>query len=124
MTASQDTTSAQRSANDRTTIAPAVLVSIARQTALAVPGVAGMAPVPGGVNRLFRRGIGEGVRIAVEDGRASLDLYLVLGRDSNVRQVGRAVQAEVARAFQEMVGIPVDVVNVHIEDIDFGPPVA
>lgn len=108
---------------DRTTIAPAVLVSIARQTALAVPGVAGLAPVPGGVNRWFRRGLGDGVRIDVEGGRARVDLYLVFGRDSNVRQVGRAVQTEVARAFQEMVGMPVDGVNVHIEDIDFSSPV-
>ena len=107
---------------DRTTIAPAVLVSIARQTALAVPGVAGVAAIPGGVNRWFRRGPGDGVRIAVEGGRARLDLYLVFRRDSNVRQVGRAVQTEVARAFQEMVGMPVDGVNVHIEDIDFGSP--
>ena len=109
---------------DRTTIAPAVLVSIARQTALAVPGVAGLATVPGGVNRWFRRGLGDGVRIAVEGGRARLTLYLVFRRDTNVRQVGRAVQTEVARAFQEMVGMPVDGVNVHIEDIDFGSPEA
>jgi uncharacterized alkaline shock family protein YloU len=107
---------------DRTTIAPAVLVSIARQTALAVPGVAGLAPVPGGVNRWFRRGLGDGVRIAVDGGRARVDLYLVFGRESNVRQVGRAVQTDVARAFQEMVGMPVDGVNVHIEDIDFSSP--
>ena len=121
MSAAPERTEGGRPAGDRTTVAPAVLVSIARQTALAVPGVAGLAPVPGGVNRLFRRGLGDGVRIAVEDGRASLDLYLVFGRDSNVRQVGRAVQTEVSRAFEEMVGMPVDRVNVHIEDIDFGP---
>jgi uncharacterized alkaline shock family protein YloU len=109
---------------DHTTIAPGVLVAIARQTALTVAGVAGMAPVPGGVNRLFRRGVGDGVQIEVESGRAGVDLYLVLGGESNVRQVGRTVQSEVTRAFEEMVGIPVDRVDIHVEDIDFGPPLA
>jgi uncharacterized alkaline shock family protein YloU len=119
-----ESTSAAGSTQDRTTIAPGVLLTIARETALAVPGVTGMAPVPGGVNRLFRRGLGDGVRITVADGSASVDLYLVLGRESNVRQVSRAVQHEVARAIQEMVGMPVDRVDVHIEDIDFASPVS
>jgi uncharacterized alkaline shock family protein YloU len=44
----------------KTTIAPGVLVRIAQLTSLSVPGVAGMAPIPGGVNRLFRRDAGDG----------------------------------------------------------------
>lgn len=119
-----EATPAASPTHDRTTIAPGVLVTIARETALSVPGVTGMAPVPGGVNRLFRRGLRDGVQITVDQARASVDLYLVLGRESNVRQVSRAVQHEVARAIQEMVGMPVDRVDVHIEDIDFGPPVS
>jgi len=102
-----------------TTIAPGVLVTIARLTALSVPGVAGLAPVPGGVNRLFRRGASEGVQIEVDDNHVAADLYLVLAGDVNVREVSRHVQAEVAEAIEHMVGMQVSRIDVHIEDIDY-----
>jgi uncharacterized alkaline shock family protein YloU len=103
----------------KTTIAPDVLLTIARLSALAVPGVARMEPVPGGVDRLFKRGVHDGVRIAVKDLSVSVDLYLVLEHDRNVRDISRAVQAAVARAIHEMVGMDVLAVNIHIEDVAF-----
>jgi uncharacterized alkaline shock family protein YloU len=101
-----------------TTIAPGVLVTIAKLSALGVSGVSRMAPVAGGVNRLFRRGAGEGVRIEVADDTVSVDLYLVLEHGTNVRDVSRKVQAEVASAIENMVGMTVARVDVHIEDFD------
>lgn len=101
----------------KTIIAPDVLLTIVRLSALGVPGVARMSQVPGGVNRLFRRGIGDGVRIEVKDLAVAVELYLVVNPNTQVREVSRAVQAEVARAIQEMVGMEVLNVNVHIEDI-------
>lgn len=103
----------------KTTVSPDVLVTIARLAALSVPGVSRMAPIPGGVNRLFRRGANEGVRIEVEDQVVFVDLYLVLKQDVNIREVGRNVQHQVARAIQEMVGMEVGQINIHIEDIDY-----
>lgn len=102
-----------------TRIAPAVLITMARLTCLQVPGVAAMAPVPGGVNRLFRRGAGEGVRLEIEDQSVAIDLYLIVANGVNVREVSRSVQALVARAIEDMTGMPVARVDIHIEDIDF-----
>src|SRR4030067_117035 len=87
-----------------TTIAPGVLVTIARLTPLSVPGVASLAPVPGGVNRLFRRGTAEGVRIEIDGKSVSVDLYLVLRHDRQVREVSRKGQAQVRRASEETGG--------------------
>ncbi len=101
-----------------TTIAPGVLVRIAQLTALTVEGVSGLAAIPGGVNRLFRKGSGDGVRIAVEDNTVSADLYLVMEHGVDVRAVSREVQQEVARAMEDMVGMQVQRVDVHIEEID------
>ncbi len=101
------------------TVAPDVLVDIARMSALSVPGVSRMAQVTGGVNRLFKRGVSDGVRIEVEDNTVVASLYLVLKQDVNIREVGRNVQAQVTRALQEMVGMDVAEVEIHIEDIDF-----
>jgi uncharacterized alkaline shock family protein YloU len=103
----------------KTTVAPDVLVTIARLSALSVPGVSRMANVSGGVNRLFKRGVHDGVRIEVEDNIIVANLYLVLKPDVNIREVSRDVQHQVARALQEMVGMDIGEIEIHIEDIDY-----
>lgn len=103
----------------KTTLAPGVLLTIASLSASSVEGVSRLASVPGGVDRLFRRGAEDGVQITVEDGLVYIDLYLVLKKDVNVREVSRTVQQQVARAVSEMVGMEVGHVNIHIEDIDY-----
>jgi uncharacterized alkaline shock family protein YloU len=102
----------------KTTVSPDVLVTIARLSALSVPGVSRMAHVPGGVNRLFKRGIGDGVRIEVEDNVVVANLYLILKENVNIREVSRNVQNQVARALQEMVGMDIGGIDIHIEDIE------
>jgi uncharacterized alkaline shock family protein YloU len=103
----------------KTTVSPDVLISIAKLSALGVPGVSRMAPISGGVNRLFRKGANEGVRIEIEDDIVYADIYLVLKEDVNIREVSRNVQRHVTRAIQEMVGMDVGHVDIHIEDIDY-----
>ncbi len=103
----------------KTTVAPDVLVTIAKMSALSVPGVSRMANVSGGVNRLFKRGVHDGVRIEVEDNVVVASLYLVLKQDINIREVSRNVQAQVARAIHEMIGMEIGSIDIHIEDIDY-----
>ena len=80
-----------------------------------------MAQVAGGVNRLFKRDahLRNGVRIEVKDNLLIADLYLILKSNVNIREVSRNVQVQVARALQEMVGMDVAKVEIHIEDIDY-----
>lgn len=103
----------------KTTIAPDVLVTIARLTTLSVAGVSHLAIGPSEVNRIFKKGDQQGVRINVENNTVNADLYVVMKRDVNVRDVARNIQGQVARAISEMVGMEVGKVNVHIEDIDY-----
>jgi len=105
-----------------TSIAPNVLVTIAQLTALRVEGVVGLAPLPAAVDRLFRRGLGDGVDIEVKDGEVNVELYLVLAPNVNVRDVSRQVQSQVARAIEEMVGMQAARIDVHIQDIGYGEP--
>jgi uncharacterized alkaline shock family protein YloU len=98
-------------------VSPGVLLTVARLAALSVPGVAGMSPVPGGVNRPFRRGAAQGVRLETRAEEVSAELFLVLHPESDAREVARRVQLEVCRAITEIVGMKVGQVVVHIEDI-------
>ena len=103
----------------KTTIAPGVLLTIARLTTLSVEGVSELSNVPGGVNRLFKRNQSHGVQINVEDGIVDVDLHIILEHDTNVREVSRNIQNAVARAISEMVGMEVGRINIHIDDINF-----
>lgn len=103
----------------KTTIAPNVLLTIARLSTLEINGVSRMASVPGGVSWIPKRSQADGVRIEIEDERVYADIYVILNEDVNVREVSRNIQREVARAISEMVGMEVGRVNLHIEDIDY-----
>lgn len=107
------------SGEGKTTIAPDVLVSIARLSCLKVPGVSRMATGSSSVNKLFSKIAREGVHVDVQDDTVYVDLYVILQANVNVRDVSRNIQQEVARAISEMVGMQIGQVNVHIEDIDF-----
>ena len=110
---------AQTQRQGRITIAPDVLVAIAMLTTLGVPGVARMSPAPDVMDRWFQRGANEGVHIEVKGQTVTVDLYIVVTHDARVREVSRTIQAGVARAIEEMVGMAVLRVNVHIEDVAF-----
>ncbi len=109
----------EKKTNVKTTIAPDVLITVARLATLQTPGVSRMAPVSGGVDRFLRRGAAEGVRLRLEDDFVYADLYVILEPDVNIRNVCREIQQQVARAIQEMIGMEVGHVNVHVEDIDY-----
>ena len=101
-------------------IAPSVLVTIARLTALSTPGVVRMSPGwTDSMGRLLRRrGPGDGVRIEVEDDTVGVDLYIIVEQDVNMLKLSQEIQAEVNRAIHDMVGMEVKEVNIHIQDVE------
>ena len=104
----------------KTTLTPDVFLTIARQSALEVEGVYGLARVRGGMKGMHGK-VNEGVRMQVEDNVVFIDLFLELDNEVNIREVSRKVQLTVARAITEMTGLEAGHINVHIEDIHFKP---
>jgi uncharacterized alkaline shock family protein YloU len=104
-------------------IAPSVLVTIARLTVLSVPGVVRMSPGwTDSMGRLLRRRRpGDGVKIEVEDTAVCVDLHIVVEQDVNMLKLSQDIQTEVSRAIQDMVGMEVREVNVHIQDVEIPP---
>jgi len=101
-------------------IAPGVLVTIARLTTLSTPGVVRMsAGWTDSMGRLLRRRApGDGVRIEVEDNTVGIDLYIVVEQHVNMLKLSQEIQGEVGRAIQDMVGMEVKEVNIHIQDVE------
>ncbi|HAF61261.1 MAG TPA: Asp23/Gls24 family envelope stress response protein [Anaerolineaceae bacterium] len=102
-----------------TTVDPDVILTIIRLAALEVPGVCRMASGPAGIDDLVKKFYSEGVKIDVEDHTIYVDLFLVIYRDVDLRSVARKVQEEVSRSIEDLVGMNIGRVDVHIEDIEF-----
>jgi uncharacterized alkaline shock family protein YloU len=103
------------------TIHPTVLTTVARLTSLATPGIARMSDEwrLSMERMLGRPGRGSGVDLVIEDDVVTIDLYVVAEPEANLLRLGQTLQNEVSRAIQDMVGMEVLAVNVHIQDVDF-----
>src|SRR5512139_1650154 len=105
-------------AQGKVTIAPAVLTSIVRLTALEQPGVHRLAATPRNVRGLLTGSkVDEGILLAVIDGAVHVELHVVAEADANMLKLGETLQSEVTRAVEEMVGMPVESVDVYIDDV-------
>jgi len=101
-----------------TTVDSEVILTIIRMAVLGVPGVCRMASGPAGIDDLVKKYYSEGVKIDVEDHTVYVDIYLVLYRDVDLRETAKKIQKEVVRSIEDMVGMSVGNVDVHIEDIE------
>jgi uncharacterized alkaline shock family protein YloU len=102
----------------KVTIAPNVLVTIVQKTATSVPGVANLCENIPGVKRLLGlHTVGQGVEVSVLNDEVSVDVYLMAKRNVDLLQMGRQLQHQVTRAINDIVGMEVREVNVHIEDV-------
>jgi uncharacterized alkaline shock family protein YloU len=102
----------------KVTIAPQVLTTIVRMTALEQRGVRRLASVPPKVRGLLAGNAAEeGIFIEVTDSGVQVQLHVVAEADSNMLRLGEALQAGVTRAIEEMVGMHVLSVDVHIDDV-------
>jgi uncharacterized alkaline shock family protein YloU len=108
----------QQESMGRIEVAPEVLLTIVRKAVLDIRGIRSLAPVPADVGNLFRRSARhEGIALDYREKRLTIDIYLFMDPNVNLRDTSRAVQVAVIEAIDKMVGIPVDAVNVHVEDV-------
>jgi uncharacterized alkaline shock family protein YloU len=99
-------------------VARQVLLTIIVNVALDTPGVIRMAVGGDQWSRfLGREAPRQGVALTIKDNVVSADLYIVVASGVNIVEVGASIQAEVAAAIQEMVGMQVREVNVYIQDV-------
>lgn len=103
----------------RVEVAPGVLTTIAHYATLDVDGVNKMAPTPADVGQLFRRHVAreEGVILDYSAGNLIFDIYVLMDPHVNVRETSQQLQKAIIEAVDKMVGIPVDTVNIHVEDV-------
>lgn len=101
-------------------IAPSVLATIVSLTVRSIRGVVGPTSVnrpPGRVLHRPNTGSAPGVILQVRNDGVIADVYIVAQPDANLKDLGIEVQKRVREAMDHMVGMPVEQVNIYVEDV-------
>lgn len=104
-------------------IADDVVGVIAGLAATEVEGVAGMSGgIVGGIAEMLgRKNLSKGVKVEVSDKEAKVDLYMIINYGVRIPDVAWNVQENVKKAIENMTGLSVTEVNIHIQGVSFGP---
>ena len=95
-----------------------VVASIATIAAKEVEGVAELAVAPANLKGLFKsKSIKTSVEVDLNDGVAIIDIYLKIKYGAKVQPVSNEIQKKVKDSVQNMTGIAVSKVNIHISGI-------
>lgn len=98
------------------TVAPNVLMRLVSLAIGEVPGVARLGSPPRGRSSL--RGTGSGVVLRTSSDGVSADCYVIAQADTNLLELGVAIQATVGVVIQELAGMTACEVNVYIQDVE------
>lgn len=104
-------------------IATEVVTAIAGVAASEVEGVIGVSSgaIAEGIDRLLRKktNYGKGIRVQVSNNSAVVDVDLTVEYGCSIPQVALAVQEKVKEAVETMTGLQVELVNIHVNGVDF-----
>ena len=96
-------------------IADEVVTIIAGLAATEVDGVASFA---GNITKLGMKNLSKGVKVEIVDSVVSVDLTLNIEYGMNILETSKKVQEKVKAAIENMTGLEVADVNIHIASVD------
>lgn len=104
----------------RIEVVPEILLAIAERNTLRTEGVVRMADIPTGVGRFHSRRLrNENILLSIDDEVVSFEIFVIMDANVNLMDTSRNVQAAIVEGVNNMVGLPVDAVNVHVEDVSY-----
>ena len=101
-------------------ISDEVVAIIAGIAAMEVPGVTSMSGgIAGGIaEALGRKNLSKGVKVEVGEREAAIDLYIIVEYGYRIPEVAWTIQEKVKNAVEDMTGLRVVEVNIHIQGVN------
>ena len=102
-------------------IADEVVSIVAGLAATDIDGIAGMSGglVGGIAEMLGRKNFSKGVKVEVGEREAAVDLFIIVKYGVRIPDVALAAQENIKRAIENMTGLSVVEVNVHVQGVNF-----
>jgi uncharacterized alkaline shock family protein YloU len=96
-------------------ISPTAVASLANHAVLKSYGVVGMSSR--NLAQLLSRDSKRGVRVRVENGEITIDLYVIIEYGTRISEVAHNIMENVNFAVEKALGVPVAQVNVHVQGL-------
>jgi len=78
--------------------------------------------IVGGIAEILgRKNLSKGVKVEVNEKEAKVDLYMIINYGVRIPDVAWNVQVNVQKAIENMTGLSVTEVNIHVQGVSFGP---
>ena len=116
-----------KSENDGIQISSDVVAVVAGVAVSEVQGVAGMAGgFAGGISEVFsgKKNLAKGIKADINDGKAKLDVNIIVEYGSRIPDVAFEIQNRVKKAVENMTGLVVEEVNVHVQGVNTDTAIA
>ncbi len=107
--------------NEGIQISNDVVAVIAGVAVSEVPGVAGMAGgFAGGITEVLsgKKNLAKGIKVDVEGTSAKIDVNIIVEYGSRIPDVAFEIQNRVKKAVENMTGLKVEEVNVHVQGVN------
>lgn len=107
--------------NEGIQISEDVVAVIAGKAVSDVPGVYGMAGgFAGGISEVFsgKKNLSKGIKVNVEGKTALIDVNIIVEYGSRIPDVAYEIQNRVKTAVENMAGLKVESVNVHVQGVN------
>ena len=98
-----------------------VVAVIAGVAVSEVQGVAGMAGgFAGGISEVFsgKKNLAKGIKADINEGKVKLDVNIIVEYGSRIPDVAFEIQNRVKKAVENMTGLVVEEVNVHVQGVN------
>ena len=104
----------------KVTFADEVIAIIAGIAATEIPGVSMSGGIAGDiVERLGKKNLSKGVKVEVGEKETAIDLFVVVDYGVRIPEVAWNIQENVKKAVENMTGLNVIEVNIHIQGVNF-----
>ena len=107
--------------NDGIKISDDVVAVIAGVAVSEVAGVSGMAGgFAGGISEVFsgKKNLAKGIKAEINENKAKIDVNIILEYGSRIPDVAFEIQNRVKKAVENMTGLKVEEVNVHVQGVN------
>ena len=96
-----------------------VLAAIAGNATKEIKGVAGLSlrPAQDGLGIFHKKSTDKAIKLEIKDGEAVIDIYVILYNGVKIPDTSELIQARVKETVQNMTGITVSKVNIHISGL-------
>lgn len=107
--------------NEEIKIADDVVSVIAGKAVSEISGVAGMAGgFAGGISEVFsgKKNLSKGIKVDVGEKEVKIDVNIIVEYGARIPDIAFEIQNRVKKAVENMTGLAVEEVNVHVQGVD------